>query len=1039
MALLFPERPIFKEKTEEIVFNYLKNNLPDNYIGYYNYYIGINEFDICLLVPYRGILIIEIKSWIARKIKRIISNRYILYETVDGEKILKSPYTQAQDYSYILREKLGKVVPYRIMVLPIVCFTNITEEEYENKRLDIICPKTFTIFKEDFDDKERFKTKIFDMFNKASLVYKVKVDYFNMEAMEKTRELFEDQESISKKPLNIKRRETLNKKYYSILMYIPEMEEEKLDLICNELLEHWKAGTKVSIITESHKVINKIDNSIKALIKQMNLCKKFSKGIYNYFVYKLDNPLRKSFTILDGNLMEIFKYRKFLRIVDSKTNFNLNQYIIEHYPIEKDINLAIKAGAGTGKTFIMISRIMFLIHENNMSSTDLKEKIYLLTFTNEAADNMKERLKKELTNYYLITGDYRYFEMIYSVEDMKISTIHSLCLAVLRKFSSYLGLGREFTVTTGKYERRKNLISYLDKYMEIVDKDKIMQYDISMYNIRKIMEILLDKLENKNIDVLSMNLDLDDKWKFGENVEFNKLIKHVIINAEKNTRYELKKNNSIRLSDIIIKIRTVLSKLYKDPSLTRNINIKYLFIDEFQDTDNVQIDLIKEFKELLKFNLFVVGDIKQCIYRFRGAEENAFDRLIKYDGQYRWKWRQFSLNKNYRTDKKLLQSFETFFEKWGKDKRLVYDPKKDKLTSNIEIKHNDYYLKKVQVSLDNEEEFERKFIEELNNEMQTLPENESVAILVRENKEVEQIIHMGMKHGITIESDSMGRLYKLDSTLDFYKLILALQNNKSPRHLYNLYDTSYISAKFPLKKIYLNKRKNKELVDYFYSNCPIKNWKYYLDEFKKEPSLKVLREIVMDTKPWNNYQIKYNLSNEDALMYKRNLDLLFEKLTEKANTDYLTINKIEQTLGIMIKTSQQEEMRENPSTLTPGGRIRCMTVHKAKGLEFYTVILPFTNNPLVTKKKKGMYDFIIIQEINKTKVGYKIKKDSSYNFLTNSYYIKEEKDEREYTLNEEVRILYVALTRAKRKLCYFEYDNIGKYECWQNFLLVGDE
>ena len=55
--------------------------------------------------------------------------------------------------------------------------------------------------------------------------------------------------------------------------------------------------------------------------------------------------------------------------------------------------------------------------------------------------------------------------------------------------------------------------------------------------------------------------------------------------------------------------------------------LKYLFIDEYQDTDDVQIELMKNFQDILGFNFLVVGDIKQCIYRFRGAEDKAFDIL----------------------------------------------------------------------------------------------------------------------------------------------------------------------------------------------------------------------------------------------------------------------------------------------------------------------------------------------------------------------------------------------------------------------------
>lgn len=69
----------------------------------------------------------------------------------------------------------------------------------------------------------------------------------------------------------------------------------------------------------------------------------------------------------------------------------------------------------------------------------------------------------------------------------------------------------------------------------------------------------------------------------------------------------------------------ILDILSVAPDYIKNtLELDYLFIDEFQDTDDVQIDIVKKFKEIVGFNVLVVGDIKQCIYRFRGADESAF-------------------------------------------------------------------------------------------------------------------------------------------------------------------------------------------------------------------------------------------------------------------------------------------------------------------------------------------------------------------------------------------------------------------------------
>lgn len=1040
---MYPENPIFDNRPEEQVYKYMKKNLPEEYIGYYNYNIADNEFDICLFVPYRGILMIEIKGWRANQVLEVIDNNFIRYRTMEGEKVLRSPYGQARGYSFKLKDELRKRIPGDVLVLPITCYTNITEEEYKDKRLDIISPKQLTIFKEDFEYEDRLLVKINQMFDNTKLSYNINTDYFDLSTRDKAREIFEPSEKIKKsrkktgfKKNNISRP---SKEFYSLLRYIPEEEMNNIETISNELLNHWKSGTKLIIITNSNKVGEVLSGKMEGLVNDLNIGHRFAKGIYNFYLYIADIDLDKGFQIIDGDMMEVFKHRRVLRVIDAQCDYNLNQYMIEHYVGKKHI--IVKAGAGTGKTFTMISRIMFLIHKEKIYHSDLADQIFLMTFTNEAADSMKEKLKEELMNYYIITADFNYFEMINAVEDMKVSTIHSLAKDILRKYSSYLGLGKDFSITSGKYERTNNLIYALNNYIDHMDKEELKKYDLSMYNIRKVIEKLMTSLENKNIDMLRTELILED----GNNKEFNKLIKTVLLDAERGTRDELQEGNSLKLADLIMSLREITNQLYRNPDVN-SIDIKYLFIDEFQDTDNIQIDFIKDFLNIFNFKLFVVGDVKQCIYRFRGAEENAFQRLK--EPKYRCRWRNFSLNKNYRTDKYLLESFEDIFRKWGSINRLQYRSSKDSLKSNIELNQKDEsYFKKIKIKSDDDIEFENKLIEELKYRKKQIEEEfedksnsdfskRTIAILVRENKEANKIMEISRKHRLGIEIDKGGNLYKLQSTLDFYRLIISLQNNRSPKHLYNLYDTNYVTKELPLKEIYLRKQDEESLLKYFYSNPPIKNWNYYLSELKKEPTLKVLREIVLDIKPWRIYKKKSGLGKKDSEEYKKNLDLLFEELTKNTKNDYLTINKIEQNLGIMIKTGQEERTRIYSDNRENEVNIKCMTVHKSKGLEFHTVILPYTNMELATDKKLGRYDFIIIdgETRNKVKVGYSIKKDQSYRYIKNKYYRDEENIEGEYSLKEETRILYVAMTRAIKNLSYFEYENLEDIECWQKFL-----
>ena len=175
---------------------------------------------------------------------------------------------------------------------------------------------------------------------------------------------------------------------------------------------------------------------------------------YNINCYILDSNTHYQMEIFDGNAAYLEKYKQELLYIDSHSGFNLNQYRIEHNDTR---DIVVKAGAGTGKTHTMIARIMFLIHTLKLNAQTLAEEIAMITFTNEAADNMRSKIQDEIKNYYILTRDYNYFEMIASIKDIKISTIHSLSLKILQKYSDLIGYGHDLAITSGIMERRMQL------------------------------------------------------------------------------------------------------------------------------------------------------------------------------------------------------------------------------------------------------------------------------------------------------------------------------------------------------------------------------------------------------------------------------------------------------------------------------------------------------------------------------------------------------------------------------------------------------
>jgi len=152
----------------------------------------------------------------------------------------------------------------------------------------------------------------------------------------------------------------------------------------------------------------------------------------------------------------------------------------------------------------------------------------------------------------------------------------------------------------------------------------------------------------------------------------------VIIAAEIEYKARIQESNKIDLRETMIILNDVVNQ--KDKEKT-HLDYRYIFIDEFQDTDDAQIDSFLKIQQLIGMNckLFVVGDLKQSIYRFRGATISAFKRLNATPD----KWEEHTININYRTDSRLLEIMDEIFQEMGASVWLPYSFDTDHLVSNL--------------------------------------------------------------------------------------------------------------------------------------------------------------------------------------------------------------------------------------------------------------------------------------------------------------------------------------------------------------------
>lgn len=256
-------------------------------------------------------------------------------------------------------------------------------------------------------------------------------------------------------------------------------------------------------------------------------------------------------------------------------------------------------------------------------------------------------------------------------------------------------------------------------------------------------------------------------------------------------------------------------ELFRELKKDKNAQ-QFMFVDEFQDTDDSQIESLLRIAQVLDYNLFLVGDIKQCIYRFRGAKEKAFDQLgIEKNPK---KWLEFSLQRNYRTDKHLLDIFDRSFTAWGEmdEELLTYDAAKDKLIGTRD--YNGRYLSsrsrfyrrlpaeneemRIPVLVEEIKRIQKRIQYEESHGMKLSAKEKSIAILVRENWQADMIRTECARLGISVHTNTGGDLYMSQPAMDMLTLVNALVHFDEADYLYNLVTSNFFNLDIPKSNLY---------------------------------------------------------------------------------------------------------------------------------------------------------------------------------------------------------------------------------------------
>jgi len=659
--------------------------------------------------------------------------------------------------------------------------------------------------------------------------------------------------------------------------------------------------------------------------------------------------------------------------------------------------LLIIAGAGTGKTTVITRRIAWLI----LSGLAASDEILAVTFTDKAAGEMEERVDKLLPYGYL---------------DLWISTFHSFCERILHDHAIEVGLPDNF-----------KLLNQIDQAMLI--RENLDRFDLDYYkplgNPTRFIQSLVKHFSRCKDEIVSP----EDYFKLVEKKELsqdsalsNGLMKEEILRLKEIARayhtYQqlLLENNALDFGDLI----NYTLKLFRERPLILEKyrqKFKYILVDEFQDTNYAQYELIKLLSQPNN-NLTVCFDDDQSIYKFRGA---SVSNVLQFNKDFPQS-KKVCLIKNYRSYQNILDLAYNFIQLNNPNRlewQLTNSSLKEKISNFskrlIAQKEGKGEIKVFHLKTQEEEaEKVAEKIIELKNKDKEASWND-FTVLVRANNYADVFIQAFSKVGIPYQFLASVGLYKKPVILDILAYLKLLDNYHESAALYRILN----SPVFALKQQDLSSLS-------YWANR--KGWSLY-ETLEKSNSLqgissdglnKINRLLGLIQK--HSQQAREENVGRVILSFLEDSGYL--KLLSRAESQEMVdnidwLNQFFKKVEEFERTSEDKSLKSfqemielardagdlgtmKPSLAEEGPEtVKILTIHGAKGLEFkYVFVVSLVDRRFPSIERKEQIE--LPEEL-----------------------IKEIVPEGDIHLQEERRLFYVAMTRAKDGLFFTWADDYG--------------
>ena len=570
--------------------------------------------------------------------------------------------------------------------------------------------------------------------------------------------------------------------------------------------------------------------------------------------------------------------------------------------LETEGPLLVFAGAGSGKTRVLTYRIAYLIEEKGIPPWN----IFAVTFTNKAADEMKERVEHLLGT---------------SAKGAWVSTFHSACVRILRQHIEHLGFQKKFVIYDEEDQER-----HLKTVMKELD------LDFRMFNPRA-MQSAIEKLKNEGIT--------PDQYHPSPFNIFQKRLASVYQRYQE----DLRRNNALDFDDLLTDVVVLFNRF---PEVLRSYQerCRYVMVDEFQDTNLIQYHLIRQIVNRHR-NICVVGDDDQSIYRWRGAEVG---NILNFEKDFP-ETRVITLEQNYRSTQNILRAANQMVSKNRSRKEKVLWTK----TPEGEI----LTLYVGEEEADEARFIVRKIVELIHPSSGSVRPYSEIAIFYRINAQSRAMEDELVRQQIPYTIVGGVKFYErkeIKDVLAYLKLITNPSDSLSLKRIINIPPRG-IGEKTIEKIEAFSREKGLPLYE---------GMKQSLQEDGLSPAAKGKIEDFIHLMEEFREEAKHLSLSQLTLALLGKSDYLRRLKEEGTDEAFSRIENIDELISVMMEFEQGgeevslETFLDKVSLVTDvdlyedkGNRVSLMTLHCAKGLEFPLVFIVGLEEGLLPHYRRG--------------------------------------------------------------------------------------